>query len=112
MTTQDEPCEIVITAPDAAWLADFSRRLVADRLCAAAHNMSPIQATYWWQGQMHDATEARVSLHTRTALVSLVIERTNSEHPYEVPCVAVLPITGGNPAYIEWILRETKEANT
>lgn len=111
MTAPDEPCEIVITAPDPVWLADFSRRLVMDRLCAAAHDMSPIRSTYWWQDQVHDEVEARVLLHTRTALVSLIVERTNREHPYEVPCVAVLPITGGNPAYIEWIIRETQGVN-
>jgi periplasmic divalent cation tolerance protein len=111
VTTQDEPCEIVITAPDPTWLANFSRQLVVDRLCAAVHNISPIRSTYWWQGQLHDEVEARVSLHTRTTLVSPIVERTNREHPYEVPCVAVLPIAGGNPAYIEWIIRETQGVN-
>ena len=32
----DEVCEIIITAPDPDWLVEFTRRLVIDRLCAAA----------------------------------------------------------------------------
>src|SRR5437763_3632689 len=30
----DEVCEVVITGPDADWLADFTRRLVESRLAA------------------------------------------------------------------------------
>lgn len=112
MTTHDEPCEVIITAPNPEWLADFSRRLVADRLCAAVHNMAPVQSAYWWKGQVHHTIEARAALHTRAGLVSHIVERTNREHPYEVPCVAVLPITGGNPSYIAWILGETQEMDS
>ena len=28
-------------------------------------------------------------------------------HSYEVPCVVVLPISGGNEAFLEWIEAET-----
>ena len=103
-----EVCEIIITAPDADWLAAFTRRLVEDRLCASGHNITPIRSIYRWRGQIYDISEARVALHTRTSLLKDIIERTNIEHPYEVPCVIALPITDGNPDYIGWILAETK----
>lgn len=48
-----------------------------------------------------------MALHTRIALVPHIVERTNSEHPYKVPCVAVLPMTGGNPAYLAWVAETT-----
>jgi hypothetical protein len=35
----DEVCEVIITAPDPAWLVEFTRRLVTDRLCASGHNV-------------------------------------------------------------------------
>ena len=103
----DEICEVVITAPSADWLAEFSRRLVDDRLCAAAQNIAPIRSVYRWQGQIYDKTEARVALHTRTSLVPQIIERTNEEHPYEVPCVVATAITKGGPHYVAWVLAET-----
>lgn len=102
-------CEVVITAPDADWLADFTRRLIEDRLCASGHNISPIRSLYRWQGEMNDKTEARVALHTRTSLVPQIIERTLREHPYEVPGLVTLPINDGNPAYLQWIRDETRE---
>jgi periplasmic divalent cation tolerance protein len=103
-----EVCEVIITAPDADWLAAFTRRLVEDRLCASGHNITLIRSIYRWRGEVYDVSEARVALHTRTTLLKEIIERTNTEHPYEVPCVIALPITDGNPDYIGWILAETK----
>lgn len=111
MTEDDGPCEVVITAPDAAWLAEFCRQLVADGLCASAHNFDPIRSIYKWRGEIHDTTEARAALHTRRGLIGTIVDRTNSQHPYEVPDVSVLPIVGGNPAYLDWIMSETQGNN-
>jgi periplasmic divalent cation tolerance protein len=102
-----EVCEVVITAPDAEWLAAFAHRLVADHLAASGHNLAPIRSIYRWQGEIYDKAEALLTLHTRAALVPQIIERTNREHPYEVPCVVAVPIVQGNPAYLQWILDET-----
>lgn len=113
-TPMNEACEVVITAPDAAWLTAFTRSLVEDRLCASGHNLSPIRSIYRWHNEIEDQMEARVALHTRQELVPAIIERTRQEHPYEVPCVVALPITTGNPSYLQWIEDETRtvEGNT
>lgn len=102
-------CEVIITAEDAAWLADYTRRLVEDRLAACGQNISPIRSIYRWEGAVQDDAEARVALHTRTSLVPAIIERTNTDHPYDVPCVIAVPITQGNPEYLEWITESTRE---
>jgi periplasmic divalent cation tolerance protein len=78
---ESEVCEVVITAPDAEWLAGFVRRLVEHRLAAGAHEITSIRSVYRWQGEEHD---------------------------YLVPCVVALPIVTGGPKYIEWILAETR----
>lgn len=101
-------CEVVITAPDADWLAAFTRRLVADRLCAGAHQTTAIRSIYTWDDKIVDRPEARVALHTRVDHVAAIIQRADAEHPYEVPCVVALPITGINPAYANWIIQATQ----
>ncbi|WP_432535296.1 divalent-cation tolerance protein CutA [Kineococcus arenarius] len=108
-TDPDECCEVVITGPDAEWMVAFTRRLVEDRLVACGHHLTPIRSVYRWQDAIEDETETRVALHTRTSLVPEVIERTNTEHPYEVPCVIATPLVAGNPAYLDWIVAETRE---
>jgi periplasmic divalent cation tolerance protein len=42
--------------------------------------------------------------------VDKIIERVRHAHPYDVPCVLAFPVTGGNPAYLEWVLAETEPA--
>jgi periplasmic divalent cation tolerance protein len=103
-------CEVVITAESGDWLADFTRRLVEDRLAACGHNIATIRSIYRWEGAVQDEPEARVALHTRASLVPAIIERTNADHQYDVPCVIALPIVEGNPAYLEWVKESTREA--
>jgi periplasmic divalent cation tolerance protein len=99
--------DVTITAPDAEWLAAFTRRLVADRLASSGNISDGVQSIYRWQGQIEDVTEARVVLHTRVSLVSRIIDRTNAEHPYEVPQVLVFPVADANPNYHRWVLDST-----
>jgi periplasmic divalent cation tolerance protein len=106
-TEPDEVCEVVITAPDEAWLLDFTRHLVEARLAACGHHM-PIQSVYTWAGAIQDDRETRVALHTRTSCVPAIIAITNDRHPYDVPCVIASPITEANPAYRAWILDSTQ----
>lgn len=106
----DEPCEVIITAPDAEWLATFTRTLVDRRLAASGHNIASIRSIYRWQGQVYDRTEARVALHTRRSLVPAIHRLTQEQHPYEVPCVVATPIVDGNPVYLRWIAEETDPA--
>jgi periplasmic divalent cation tolerance protein len=101
--TEPEFCEVVITAADPEWLAGFTRRLVEDRLAACGQQVAAIRSIYRWDGAVQDDPEARVALHTRTALVERIVERADAEHPYDVPCVLALPIVAGNPAYLDWI---------
>jgi periplasmic divalent cation tolerance protein len=105
----EECCEVVVTAADADWLAGFTRTLVEERLAACGHVTAPIRSIYRWEGAVQDETEARVALHTRRALVPAVIERTRELHPYDIPCVIALSLAGGDPAYLGWIVAETRE---
>jgi periplasmic divalent cation tolerance protein len=104
-----ECCEVVVTAADATWLAGFTRTLVEERLAACGQITAPIRSIYRWQGAVEEEAEARVTLHTRVALVAAIVARTGELHPYEVPCVLALPLAGGAPAYLEWIAGQTRE---
>ena len=102
-------CEVVVTAGDAEALVKLTRTLVEERLAACGQNIASIRSIYRWDGAVQDDPEARVGLHTRTALVPELVERVRALHSYDVPCVIALPVVGGNPAYIDWVLAETRE---
>ena len=100
-------CEVVITAPDPGWLKDFSRKLIEQRLCASAHNFTPVQSIYRWCGEIYARTEGRVSLHTRCDRVTEIVAHVKQAHPYEVPGISTRAINDGNPDYLAWIADET-----
>ena len=106
-----ELCEVVITAPDPDWLYAFARSLVEDGLAASAHNFTLVRSIYTWQGQVHERTEGRVSLHTSRARVADIVARAKREHPYEVPGISARPIIDGNPDYLTWIAKATGTPN-
>lgn len=104
-------CEVVITAPDPAWLFNLTRELVAEGLCASAHNFAPIQSVYRWRGEVVERTEGRASLHTQMSRVDDIIARVGEAHPYEVPGISARRIVGGNPDYLAWIAEETRKSS-
>jgi periplasmic divalent cation tolerance protein len=104
----DQVCEVVITADNEDWLLNFTRSLVSERLVACGQHVAPIQSIYRWNNEIQQASETRVALHTRLDLVPAILERVKREHPYDVPCVLAVPVTAGNPDYLDWVIAETK----
>jgi periplasmic divalent cation tolerance protein len=102
-------CEVVVTAGDAETLVKLTRTLVEERLAACGQHISLIRSIYRWEGAVQDEPEARVGLHTRMSLVPELTERVKALHSYDVPCVIALPVVGGNPDYIEWVVNQTRE---
>lgn len=100
--------EVIVTADDPERLADFTRMLIEERLCACAQHILPIRSLYRWKGDIEDSTEVRVALHTRSELVPELIERIEQDHPYEVPCILAVSIDSASPAYVEWVRAETR----
>jgi len=103
-----EICEVVITAPDAEWLRDFTRSLVVDGLASNVHNFTPVRSTYRWEGEVHDRVEGRAALHTRRSCIRAIVARAEQEHPYSVPSVSARPIYDGSTEYLSWIREQTR----
>ncbi|WP_409483034.1 divalent-cation tolerance protein CutA [Arsenicicoccus dermatophilus] len=98
--------EIVTTGP-ADVIARITEQLVEERLIACAH-LTPIESVYRWKGKVEHDRETRAAMHTTAALAERVTARAVELHPYEVPCVIVLPLTSGAQAYQEWVAAETR----
>lgn len=85
------------------------RQLVEMRLASSAHVIAPIVSIYRWEDSVHEHAEARAFLRSRGTLVAALVQYVGERHPYQVPNVTVLPIVGGNPEYLAWVLDETDE---
>lgn len=98
---------VYITAGNRAEAVQIGRTLVEARLAACANVIDPVTSIYWWEGAVQEDTEAVLVLKTQAELVPALTERVKAMHSYSCPCVVALPIEDGNPAYIDWIARET-----
>lgn len=98
---------IYTTWPDSASAEAAAGALVAQGLAACVNILGPATAIYAWQGEIERDTEHPMLIKTRPANVDAVVATVRQMHPYEVPAVAVLPITGGDRDFLAWIGAQT-----
>ncbi|WP_329405458.1 divalent-cation tolerance protein CutA [Nocardia vinacea] len=103
----DQLVDVTVTADDADWLAEFTRRLVNEKLAACGNLIPGVRSVYRWEGQIHDDQQTLVILHTRAALVPAIIERANAEHPDTTPQVIAVPVVDAHPGYQQWVIDST-----
>lgn len=101
---------LYVTTSGEAEAARIARILVDERLCACANVISGMRSFYRWQGEVQDDREAVLILKTRDSLADSATERIKALHGYDLPCVVVLPLVGGNPDFLSWIEKETAAA--
>ena len=82
---------------------------VEHRLAACAQVSGPITSFYRWEGQVQADEEWMVVIKTAADRLEDLTSHIRGVHPYDVPEVVAVPVTGGNPAYLEWVRDESRE---
>ncbi|MBI3446610.1 MAG: divalent-cation tolerance protein CutA [Magnetospirillum sp.] len=98
---------IYVTAPNRGEAVALARSLVEARLVACANVLDGVTSLYWWDGKIQEEAEAVLICKTRSEQVPAVMDRVRELHSYECPCVVALPISDGNPAYLDWVRGES-----
>ena len=84
-------------------------KAVLERRLAACVNILPgMISHYWWQGQIERGEEVVMIIKTRASLSEAVRAAVKEMHSYDTPAILVLPIEGGDPAYLDWLMKETE----
>lgn len=99
---------IYITTDSREEATRIGNALVEERLAACANIIHPMTSVYWWEGKVQQGEETVLIAKTTDALVAALTERVIELHSYDCPCVAAVPIDGGNPGFLAWIGQETK----
>ena len=73
----------------------------------ACVNYLPIEAAYWWQGEINSGEEFVTILKTRTENWAKLKAKIEQLHPYETPCIIKFNVEA-NQAYEDWIEAETR----
>jgi periplasmic divalent cation tolerance protein len=96
-------CQVTTTFPDETRARQAATLLVTECLAACAQVAGPIGSTYRWDGRIETAEEWYVHFKTTSARAPDLQARLREIHPYDTPEIIVLPIAGGDPAYLRWI---------
>mgnify|MGYP002351831243 CR=1 FL=1 len=98
---------VLCTVPDREVALRLSRALVEERLVACVNLLPQVTSVYRWEGAVQEDTELLLMMKTQAARVEALTARVVALHPYDVPEVLVLPVSGGSEAYLGWVRAET-----
>lgn len=109
----EEPTVVVYaTVPDIATAKDIATVVVENRVAACVNILPTMHSIYRWQGQVNTDDEVVMIIKTRDSLSENVVQEVRTRHPYDVPAIMVLPVTSGNPDFLNWIALETRSPNS
>jgi periplasmic divalent cation tolerance protein len=99
---------VYVTVPDRGEAVRIARAIVTERLAGCANILDGMTSLYHWNGELQESNEAVLLLKTRQELVKSVTDRVCELHPYDVPSILAIPITGGFQPFLNWIAAETE----
>ena len=99
---------ILSTCPDADTAQRLARILVEERLAACVSLLPGVTSTYRWQGQVEQATEVQLLAKTSADRREALMARLAGLHPYELPEILAVETAAGLPAYLDWVVVETR----
>ncbi len=106
-----QPTLIYITASGKEEANLLARELLGKRLVACVNVIENAHSFYWWDGEIEQQHECILIAKTLSTHAENVIKLVKEQHSYECPAVVALPITSGNPEYIEWIGKQVTPEN-
>ena len=98
---------VLSTAPDRATAERIAGTLVEERLAACVNIVPGVTSVYRWKGKIERDAEVLCLIKTRGSLLAKLSRRLTALHPYDVPEVIALRISGGAPPYLKWLMDQT-----
>ncbi len=98
----------VATAEEAEQLV---RALLERRLIACGTILPTARSLYRWNEAIADETESVILLKTHAERIPGLEAAFEELHPYKVPELLALPVSGGLEKYLHWIGDETAEVS-
>ena len=108
MTTAGDIHIVFCTVPDTDTGQRIATRLVEYRLAACVNLLPGVRSVYRWQGEVHSDDEALLMIKARAADYPKLEAAILELHPYELPEIIAVPLTGGLPQYLDWVRKHNE----
>ena len=81
----------------------LAKMLVEESLAACVNVVPAITSVYRWKGVLEQEHESLLVIKCPAGNVERLVRVLTERHPYDVPEVLELPVTGGQEGYIRWV---------
>ena len=98
-----DPVILFITAENIDQARAIGMALLEERIVACVNLVPGIESHYWWGGNIESASETLIIAKTVSAQVEKARGIVRRIHTYETFELVVVPIIGGDSAYLNWI---------
>jgi len=106
--------EIVLLAlstfPDAEIARRISNQLVSEHFAACANILPSVESIYRWKEKIESGNETLVLFKVSEVRQAAFQDKLRSLHPYDVPEIIFVPVTGGLPEYLQWVAENCGQA--
>ena len=96
------------TCPDADSATRLADALVAERLAACVNVVPGLRSVYHWQGAIERSDETLLLIKTSRDRLEALTMRVRDLHPYELPELVAVEVTGGLSTYLDWVAEQTR----
>lgn len=102
---------VLTTVPSPDLGEQIAHAVVGGGLAACVNVLPPMVSVYRWKGEVQRDTESQLVIKTVRANVDAVHAAISALHPYDLPELLVLPVEGGDPAYLAWVAASSSSSD-
>ncbi len=106
--TEHDVIVVMANVPDLALGKRIAHVLLEEGLAACVNLGAPMLSMYRWQGEIAGDEEVPLWIKSTRDKQQALCDAIVRLHPYDVPEVLVLPVSGGLPSYLQWVVNETR----
>jgi periplasmic divalent cation tolerance protein len=99
---------VLVTVPDLKTARALAKAILESHHAACVNIVPGVESHYWWQGKMERGKELLLLIKTTSQRLAELQKCVLANHPYDTPEFVVLPISGGNKRYLDWIADSVK----
>ncbi len=97
-----EYCIVSTAVPDTGTAEMLAEGLLQERLAACIH-MQNIRSCYVWENRLRKEKEVVLWIKTLERNYPDIEAFIEAHHPYDLPEIIKVPVSGGLPGYLEWL---------